>query len=169
MSASSCEPLPPKLARDLATVSLSLVARAFDVGARAVKGESSGIAHGADRWRELARRSGDPEARDLALYQAWVRRPLGSGRVTYTCGMHLLGERDVEVLEEEPTNEGEALAWLDAFALYLLTEAGPNALQPGHTFRPWPDAVRRRLSVEPCTRYDADDFFHNPHGYWRLA
>jgi hypothetical protein len=35
--------------------------------------------------------------------------------------MHLLGERDVEVLLEEPTEVGEALDWLDAFALYLLT------------------------------------------------
>jgi hypothetical protein len=131
----------------------------------------AGIAHGARRWRELAALQDIPGQGDRALYRAFVRRPIVDRNLWYTCGMHLLGERDVELVaaDGDPADEGELLLWLDAFAQYALMEAAPGALQAGHTFQPSPDRPRRRLAAVPCTRYEPDDLFHNPHGFWRLA
>lgn len=64
---------------DVAAMMLRLGAALLDAGAVALKCESSGIAHGTARWRSLAAdvESGDTDTAGVALYHAWVRRPLG--------------------------------------------------------------------------------------------
>src|SRR5262249_13910677 len=78
--------LSPHMPRDGATAVaervLALIKASFEIGAVAVKIESSGIAHGRARWIELAtavqkaRASNDVEALSRALYTAVVRRPI---------------------------------------------------------------------------------------------
>jgi hypothetical protein len=162
-------PLSPREAPELSARMLRLVAALLGAGGVAAKGESSGIAHGARRWRELAEGcgSGDVLARGMALRDAWVRRPLVErDGALYSCGMHLLGEPDVELPSElEPL---EAVEWIDALGLYLLTEKPARGLRPGETFRPSAEHPRRVLRLRPCERYEEDDFFFNPYGYWDL-
>lgn len=161
-------PIEPGSALRVAARMLALTAAVLRSGGTAAKGESSGIAHGREHWLALAGRVGSgPSEFDLAvaLQEAWVRRPISDGDLLYTCGMHLLGEPDIE-FEVDPAAGDDVLAWLEVFALYLLTER--PSIRDGETFRPAEDLPRRRLQARPCTRYEEDDFFFNPHGYWRL-
>jgi hypothetical protein len=140
-------------------------------GAKAAKGESAGIAHGKARWLELAEQAeGDTVTRLHALRLAWVRRPLldESPRVYYSCGMHLLGDADVEVRGDlEPL---DAVRWIDAFLGYLVLEKPSRPVQEGETFRLSRDDAPHILRARPCTsRYEEDEFFFNPHGYWSLV
>lgn len=166
--------LSPRLARanarKVSTAALRLVDAAFGAGARAAKGESSGIAHGARRWRTLAAqlRGKGTDAASEALYQAWVRRPIADDDVLYTCGMHLLGLPDVEITKDVAPPL-EALRWLDAFGLYELREVPQTKLRAGHTFRPDAEVDSRMLERRDCGRYEPDDYFFNPHGYWRIC
>lgn len=168
--------LSPPLTRDeaqsLSARTLRLVARLFDAaGAVAVKGDSAGIAHGRAAWMNLARRhdAGDALARAAALASAWVRRPLGDEDrdVVYSCGMHLLGEPDVEV--PATMSPLEAVRWIDALTMYQLSEAPPEGIRDGETFRPSDTDVRRKVTRVACERYEDDDFFFNPYGYYALA
>ena len=161
-------PLEEGAARPLASAALALVTRLFEAGASAIKSESAGIAHGKERWQKLAElaTSSDPVDAALALYLAFVRRPLISEDVYYSCGMHLLGEPDVEVGTREEILE--ALDRIDTLAIYLLAEKPPEGVQDGHTFRRTENDPRRVLRTHPCVRYEADDFFHNPYGYLRI-
>jgi len=150
---------------------LSLVAALLDEGGVAAKGESSGIAHGAKRWRELAREQaqGDVPSRCLALLSAWVRRPLLDEErgVLHSCGMHLLGERDIELPGDMDARE--ATDWIDALGHYVLAEKPSERLNAGETFRPTAEHPRRVLRVRPCDRYEDDHFFFNPYGCWNLT
>jgi hypothetical protein len=136
----------------------------------AVKDESAGIAHGAARWRELATRATSSELlpRASALMHAFVRRPLGSdtGGLLYSCGMHLLGDRDIEVSASEDVFDD--IGWIDLVALYLLAEKPDTGVHDGEGFRQTEGGERRVLRGYPCERYESDDFFWNPYGYWRL-
>jgi hypothetical protein len=163
-------PMAPAAARDVSARALRLVGALLESGeATAAKGESAGIAHGKARWLELARAAEqDAVSRAHALRLAWVRRPLlaREDRVLYSCGMHLLGEPDVEVRSDlEPL---DAVRWIDSFLGYLLIEKPARGLRDGETFRPSEADLRHVLRARPCGRYAADDFFYNPHGYWSL-
>ncbi len=165
--------LPAAEAQDVSAQTLALVGALLDGGAVAVKAESSGIAHGAARWRQLAARAarahsrGDILERAATLHAAWVRRPIRDGALFYSCGMQLLGERDLE-LRAEGTQLGEALSWMDLLALYLLAEKPGRGLQHGESFRQRPDGERRTLHLRSCERYEEGDFSFNPYGYWQL-
>lgn len=162
-------PVTPEHARRTARQALSLVVDALDAGATAVKHESSGIAHGVARWRALAAEAGsvEPFTAEIALYEAFVRRPLGEPDSFYSsCGMHLLGEPDVAI--EGSVGELEALSWIDALALYLLTEKPPSGVGDGHTFRRREEDPRRVIRAQPCTFYEEDELFFNPYGLLRL-
>jgi hypothetical protein len=140
----------------------------LDGGATAVKDESSGIAHGAVRWRELVARAqkAEPLERCTALHRAFVRRPIGSRDLLYSCGMHLLGEPDVEL---SPCGDVDRdLLWMDTLALYLLAEKPARGVKDGEGFRLEEKGERRVLHAVECDRYESDDFFFNPYGYWRL-
>lgn len=170
-------PLPAADAPELSTRALSLVTALLDAGAAAIKNESSGIAHGAARWRALATRAlrasggaaGRPDRleRASALYAAWVRRPIRDTALLYSCGMHLLGERDVELPPGPQLSED--LDWLDLLALYQLAEKPARGLVAGEGFRRRPQGERRILELHACERYAMDDFSYNPYGYWRLV
>jgi hypothetical protein len=148
---------------------LTLTAALLHAGAAAVKHESSGIAHGRDRWLSLASSAGaarDAMALAPVLYLAFVRRPLADGLLFYTCGMHLLGEADIELTAAD---DDDGLDWMDALAGYLLIERGSGGIDEGDTFGFAADSPRRVLRHRPCTRYPPDDLCHNPYGYWRLT
>ena len=164
-------PIPPDQAMAISATTLAMIDALFaaDV-AVAIKDESAGIAHGAARWRELAKRATSNELleRASALQHAFVRRPLraSEGGLLYSCGMHLLGDRDIEVSESEDTFDD--IGWIDLVALYLLAEKPDTGVHDGEGFRQTEDGERRVLRGYPCERYESDDFFWNPYGYWRL-
>jgi len=158
---------------EVAATMLRLGAALLDeAGAVALKCESSGIAHGAARWRHLAAEAAgdDPDAAGVALYHAWVRRPLGAADGTlYSCGMHLLGARDAELAPDAASDELDAVAWLDALNLYALLEPPARGISDGEGFRREAGGERRVIRLVECTRYATDDFFYNPYGLLRLA
>jgi hypothetical protein len=163
-------PLPAAAAQLVSARTLALVDAMFDAGGVAVKSESAGIAHGAARWRQLAKqaRSQDVLERADALRLAFVRRPIGDDDDTlYSCGMHLLGERDIEVTGTGDVHDD--LGWMDLLAIYLLAEKPERGVHDGEGFRQKPRGERRVLQGSACTRYESDDFMFNPYGYWRLT
>lgn len=159
--------MPRPLGQTVSRQMLAIVSTLIDAGAVAIKSESAGVAHGIERWRELAAAaaSGTPLDRAAAMRRAWVRRPIKDGNILYSCGMHLLGERDVEV--SASADVFDDLRWMDLLAMFLLAEK-PELMEDGEGFRLSDDGERRILRARPCDRYAADDFMHNPYGYWRL-
>lgn len=146
------------------------VARALlDAGGIAVKCESSGIAHSALRWRELAARSEEPWA---PLFDAYVRLPIiDDNRDLYSCGMHLLGGPDAQLALGQFPEEDIRSAYrvLEGFLRELRSDplAGTQELQ--RTFK-GEGAGERFLAVrEACARYAEDDFFWNRWGTFRLT
>lgn len=148
---------------------LAVIAALLQNGGTAAKSESSGIAHGRDRWLHLASvaaAGNDRAAQAPPLYAAFVRRPLSSGLVYYSCGLHLLGEADVEITAAD---DDRGLEWMDGLARYLLIDRGSARIRDGDTFGLQADSPRRVLRHRACSRYRDDDLFYNPWGYWRLA
>jgi hypothetical protein len=161
-------------AQDVSVRALALVQALLDGGATAIKNDSAGIAHGVARWRSLAARAAAASARSAnenlerasALYGAWVRRPIRDGTLLYSCGMQLLGERDIEIPASPQLSTD--LDWMDLLALYLLAEKPSRGLTSGEGFRQRPDGERRVLHLRSCERYQPDNFSYNPYGYWQL-
>jgi len=116
--------------------------------------------------RSLAVAATDRATQARPLYSAFVRRPLSSGLVYYSCGLHLMGEADVEITAAD---DDRGLEWMDGLAHYLLVDRGSARIRDGHTFALQSDSPRRVLRHRVCTRYRDDDLFFNPWGYWRLA
>lgn len=163
-------PLPKAEAMHTSARVLRVIGAFLDGGGGlAVKCESAGIAHGAARWRELAKQLSRKSLLDraTALRLAFVRRPIGDDDgVLYSCGMHLLGERDIEV--HGSGDVFEDIAWMDLLATYVLAETPERGIKAGEGFRREQGGERRVLRARKCTRYETDDFFFNPYGYWRL-
>jgi hypothetical protein len=148
---------------------LAVIGALLQEGGEAAKTESSGIAHGRDRWlylASLAAAATDRDGQAPALYAAFVRRPLSSGLVYYSCGLHLLGEADVEITAAD---DDRGLEWMDGLARYLLVDRGSARINDGDTFGLAADSPRRLLRHRPCTRHREDDLFFNPWGYWRVT
>jgi len=166
-------PLTPETSFDAAGRMLAVTAALLRAGATAAKNESSGLTHGRDRWlaiAEAAAEQADPDVNAGILYQAWVKRPISSGPLLYSCGMHLLAAPDVEVDRGE--REDDLDNWvelIDGLGLYLLTERRALEIRDGEGFRLAEDAPRWILRQRLCYRYEEDDFFFNPYGYWRLT
>jgi hypothetical protein len=161
--------VPAQQAVEASRRMLAVTAALLRAGATAAKAESSGIAHGRRRWLELADAVADatePAVLAPLLYAAFVRRPLSDGALFYSCGMHLLGEADVELTAAD---DEVGLEWMDALAGYLLVERGSAGIADGDTFGLGPNSPRRLLHHQPCERYPPDDLMHNPYGYWRLT
>lgn len=161
-------PLPARDARAISAKTLAVVDALFTAGASAVKSESAGLAHGSDTWKRLSEmsRSPDPIRRAVALVHAWVRRPIVDERVYATCGLHLLGEPDVEIGLD--VGEPDALEWIDALAVYLVTEKPVSGVHDGETFRRTASDPPRTLRSRACDRYREDDLSFNPYGYLRI-
>ena len=170
-------PISQADALDVARRALDVTAALLANGATAVKNESSGVACGHKRWLTLASEAAAAEnAHDLAgaLVQAWVAPVIPDGEVYYSCGMHLLGEADVELAPEDTAElEPELLLeWVTTMQIasyYLLAEQPEHGVQDGEGFRIAQDAPRWIMNRLECERFEDDDFFHNPYGYWRLT
>lgn len=155
---------------------LRLGGRLLEAGGTALKCESSGIAHGRERWLELARES-ENENFWSALFRAYVQYPIQNGDDYHSTGLHLLGQPDLIVsssLLREAAGSKKDPAWAAVdlflgFALYLLSECAPGQFASGHTFSLNADSPRFRVLWEECTGYDEDEFFYNPFGRWRFA
>lgn len=153
---------------------LLLTAALLREGGVAAKGEAAGVAHGRAKWMELATTYAkaaemtDMHALCATLYFAWVRRPLldEDGRVLYSCGMHLLGEPDIEIAS--PLDLDSAIEWIDLLGLYLVADRPERPVREGEGFRLSDAGPRRIIKFGPCKRYEADGFMFNPYGYIRL-
>jgi hypothetical protein len=167
-------PAPAKMAVDISRRALSLIVALLETGGVAAKAESSGIAHGRDRWLGLAAdcvdaaKKGDEHGQRAALYRAWVRRPIQDDDegVYYSCGMHLLGKRDIEVDTSSDINT--AVQCIDLLGLHLLDDTAQRPVSDGGGFRLRGTGPRRVMRFGPCTRYEEDDICFNPYGYIRL-
>jgi hypothetical protein len=167
-------PLPRARAADISGRVLLLIAELLRGDGVAAKGESSGITHGRNLWLELADIAAQATDRDDAvkrsatLYRAWVRRPLldPEAAVLYSCGMHLLGEPDMEI--ESSLDIDAALEWIDLLGLYLVADRPARPIKDGEGFRLTDTGPRRIMRLRPCDRYAEDEFFFNPYGYTRL-
>jgi hypothetical protein len=142
-------------ARQILRVGVGLL----NAGGLAVKVESSGVAHGGERWRELA----DSE-NIFDTYTAFVTL-IGGKEYFYSCGMHVFGLPDA--LVSRNLNAPVAAQLLNAFNSYVLAEN--PALNEGHTFSTAADAPKFRLNKTSCTIYEPSHPFHNPFGMWNLV
>jgi hypothetical protein len=149
---------------DISQRMLSFVADSFSLGALAVKGESSGISHGKQRWLDLFERSKDQGKQLGALYRAWVRLPISDIAKIYSVGMHLIGMKDAEI---EQSNF--AIDDLDSFLCYLVVDGAEPNIKNGQTFSKDNESTIYTINAIDCSRYEKDDFFYNPFGLWSLA
>jgi len=154
---------------------LLLIQSLFSNGAIAVQSESAGLTHGKARWIELAEqyrdalKNGTEFDAGIVLYQSWVQRGIGAADgISYTLGMHLLGQRDIECLHHDETPEAE-IPWIDLLGYYIMGDRPERPLLAGEGFRLSADSDERRvISLTDCERYSEDSFQHNPYGYYRL-
>ncbi|TAU80978.1 hypothetical protein [Rhizobium leguminosarum] len=142
-------------------LALRLVERLIDAGAVAVKGESAGIAHGLDRWRELIRQGAEAtEAADPLSEQrigrlAFAKRPLSVPGYLESVGFHLVGLPEVYV-PETAGSERQIVAIMDAVA----DEIAQQGLEP--------TLKGRRGGLSFDSTYAVDEFKFNPYGIVRL-
>ncbi|MBI3856219.1 MAG: hypothetical protein HY293_11070, partial [Planctomycetes bacterium] len=139
----------------------------LDAGGITMKCESSGIAHSAERWRRIGARLREEGAPGAALFDAFVRLPIvDDNQDLYSCGMHLLGSPDGLLSLRDFPGEDVLAAHrvLEGFLRRLRT--GPVELQ--QAFQGEGTEDRFTSILEPCTRYEADDFFWNRWGCFRL-
>ena len=158
--------LGPRMNRqDTVKVSLTalrLVGRLIDAGAIAVKGESAGVAHGLDRWRELVRqgaealKSGDSVAQHRVGRLAFAKRPLSARGYLESVGFHLVGLPEVYV-PESLGSEMHVVALMDAVADEIAQRGLVAVLK------------ERRGILTFASTYEDDDFKFNPFGIVRLA
>eukprot|EP00698_Gefionella_okellyi_P024231 TRINITY_DN8498_c0_g1_i1.p1 TRINITY_DN8498_c0_g1~~TRINITY_DN8498_c0_g1_i1.p1 ORF type:complete len:242 (+),score=17.67 TRINITY_DN8498_c0_g1_i1:2-727(+) len=143
---------------------LRIIIECFEIGALAVKCESSGIAHGKQRWIGLCELSANGDQGLLPAMLAFVRFPLSSpdGSIA-SVGMHLIGLRDGRIC-----NGISVPMHLDAFLAYQLRADGKLLIEGG-IFQPDNSDVVYRLSLQQDKRYEQDDFFFNPYGLWCLT
>ncbi|ARM92576.1 hypothetical protein RHEC894_PE00553 (plasmid) [Rhizobium sp. CIAT894] len=143
-------------------LALRFVERLIAAGAVAVKGESAGIAHGLDRWRELIRQGAEAEKAADALAEqrigrlAFAKRPLSAKGYLESVGFHLVGLPDVYV-PAAMGSERQVVAIMDAVA----DEIARQGLEP--TLK----ARRAKLSFN--STYEVDEFKFNPYGIVRLG
>lgn len=131
----------------------------LDAGGFAVKVESSGVAHSATRWRELA-----ASKHLFDVYTAFVTL-IGGRDCFYSCGMHAFGLPDAAVPRDLDAQAAAQL--LNVFNHYLVAERPP--LADGHTFSVAASAPRYRLHKSACDTYEPEHAFHNPNGMWRFT
>jgi hypothetical protein len=130
----------------------------LDSGGLAVKVESSGVAHSAEQWREIA------NSEDLFdLYTAFVTL-IGDKGCFYSCGMHNFGLPDCTVSDSVAANEAAAL--MNSLNYYQVAES-PD-LQSGQTFSVDAASPRYKLVMKSDTNYEEEHPFHNPFGVWHL-
>lgn len=163
--------LGPSMAPETAVATcgkaLMFVQHMLDNGAVAVKGESAGVAHGVQRWKDLFEQSRrDAAASDALAFArtcrlAFARRPIGGDADGMgSVGFHLVGLPDVEVHfirtdEQQASSNTEQLkiaALIDDIADQMTREGVETALKDRHA------------ELADDTRYEEDDYKFNPFG-----
>jgi len=140
---------------ETSAIALRLVAHALANGAIAAKGESAGVAHGAERWRQLAIDAENAEERgELAgvCRLAFSKRPLCDGDFLSSVGFHLVGLPEVFVPRSLSDNERMLSIIIDGIADEMFA-AGYEAI-----------LARNNAVLLPCDGYEEDDFKFNPYG-----
>lgn len=146
-------------------VSITQARQIMDVGTNllkagglAVKVETSGVAHSANRWNKLALSDGvEP------IYCAFVNLIEGD-EYFYSCGMHNFGLPDVSVTNALSSEEATNL--LNDFNSYQL-ENLPR-LDDGDYFSLAETSQRYKLTFEACEVYDLEHPLYNQFGRWHL-
>lgn len=126
-------------------------------GGLGMKVESSGLAHRAAKWLELASYLDLHSAHEALVVYV-------TGAEIYSCGMHSFGLRDA-ITVDDGAEDGVEL--LKTFTHYLFSEQ--PQLQDHQSFAMWDDAPLYRLDAEPGVDYADNPLFVNPHGNWRLS
>jgi hypothetical protein len=161
-------PVLAQRAESMSATALQVIAALLNAGGSAAKAESAGIAHSRQEWLRLAQAlTGASEIATQAIVRdAFVRQPLldSDDDAYYSCGMHLLGHRDVEMPAE--LDALVAVDWFRAATAVILRQTSDASLQDQAVSL---DEEQRFLTDGgPCSRYQQDDFFYNPYGYWAL-
>jgi hypothetical protein len=153
---------PPMMADDAVKTSamaLQLVVHTLENGIVAAKGESAGVAHGVERWRELARdadgQTGAALARPCRL--TFGKRPIGTTDHLYSIGFHLVGIPEVYAPKTLSDDELALSALIDTVADEVFSDGVEAVLK------------RRGAQLLPVDAYDEDDFKYNPFGAIHLA
>jgi hypothetical protein len=129
-------------------------------GATAAKIESSGVAHGAAKWRALAaqlRAASDPVARARIARLAVTKRPLGGNQFYESLGNHLVGLPEVYV---------PLKGMRDREAVRVIDDVGDELVRDGV------DAVvaRHAATLDPKSPYEGGfEFKVNPYGIVKLG
>ena len=145
----------PEAARKL----MDFAAALLSCGGVAVKVESTGLAHSAERWRSLI------EDESLtALLQAFVTY-VGNKGSFYSCGMHNLGLPDATLTADVMPETAATL--LHTFAFYLASES--PELKDGDTFGLDEYSPKYIVTKAECTEFPEDNLFHNSNGVWQLT
>jgi uncharacterized protein YegJ (DUF2314 family) len=132
----------------------------LDAGGFAVKVESAGLAHPADRWRHHAR-----AGTTLSAYRAFVT--LVGGDATdhhYSCGMQNFGLPDASVVGSVPV--GDAANILTTFNHWNLIER--PSLKDGAWFSCGAGEATFTARLQDFG-YDAESTLNNPFGRWHLS
>jgi hypothetical protein len=164
--------LSPFIERDKAVpigIQTMVVMSNFLKGGKAValKHESSGLAHGKARWLTMLDRAKAAKGEEVLapLVLSTVRRPIvDKDKALYSCGAHLLGVRDIEVLGMK--DEMNAVQLMDQL-IAAQVKAGPTA-PPPESMRAGPMSKPMSISLSATKRYGADELFFNPWGYLRV-
>ncbi|MCC9605607.1 hypothetical protein LOC68_22100 [Blastopirellula sp. JC732] len=129
-------------------------------GGIAVKIESSGVAHSAAKWTDMA---ANPHR--MNLYWAYVVFVGNINDGYYSCGMHNIGYPDCVM--DAGIDSQSAAKTIDAFLKYMLLEE--PVLHSGENFRTEEDAPSYEISREECRRFPPGDLYYNPYGVWKLT
>jgi hypothetical protein len=127
-------------------------------GGIAVKLETSGFAHGWDRWFDLL---GSANAFDT--YCASIVLVADEG-FYYSCGMHNFGLPDAQTSND--LDRAKAADLINRFNYWQILDK--PILKSGHTFSLTADSPHFRLELLEDKRHSEDDLFHNPRGVWNL-
>ncbi|MBX9691160.1 MAG: suppressor of fused domain protein [Cyanobacteria bacterium] len=150
--------LESSTAKHISGKMLKLVSALLQNGGTAAKSENAGIAHGAERWKQLSEayeREDDDRVKSRILYEAWVRRPIADSEndQLYSVGMHLLGKPDIQV---DACAELRSVSIIDSMAEQLLA-SDQLPFNSG-------DVIGDRIArLVPC-RYEVDSLNFNPNG-----
>ena len=137
---------------------LRLATHLLDAGGLAVKVETSGVAHSAERWRYFAAMNGL-----LSLHDAYVTL-VGSNEFNYTCGMHNLALPDVSLTADIPKEA--APEYLVAFNQWNLLER-PELSDGAKFATSLSDPVFEMKHRE--YGYNLELEYNNPFGRWHLT
>ena len=127
-------------------------------GGIGIKIETSGKAFSNEQWTEIVNET------DKNFYNAFVVLIKSDRYSIYSCGLHNLGLRDVEI--DSSLNTDEAIELIQIFIFYLLVDK-PTILS-GQTFSVAKDAPVFTILEQKCVIYESDELCFNSYGMYYL-